>query len=392
MNLARFLGGIVLVLNLALCVLYLQYLPYVPFKHDYERKMTHLNETEVIQTLDLDTGLVKTPGWMRFPNNVVYNHELISSFAKLFGRIKFFNYFYVRDENYLVTMAHCNFGLLSFAFVNIRDIRDYSKPIIEIKIDDHFHQYVSINVDEVGRYIKSAINHPSFNMTFNKKARDDHADIEISANLNSKVLSGRFKANMGGLEGITGIMQNQQDKTKHTLNTKIPLIRFEGSLSYNGESILNCEGSQPCLGLHDNSRAHASYVGRWIWPTTVFRDENNNSVGINLGHTHDDSNSAFDSVFVNGKMYKLDAHIMREVNEGLYVWDKHPNLNEHSEATLQLEFKREAIHKLGNNFIFANACLTSSYGKFSGRITTKDGMDIRFKDKFGFYEDMHALW
>ena len=392
MDLSRFLGGLVLWLNIVLCVLYLQFLPYVPFQHNFGSRTNHLNETEQIKTLDPRTGAVATPGWMKFPNNVVYNHDSMSAFAKLFGRVKFFNYFYVRSDDYLVTMAHCNFGLASFAFVNIRDIRDYSKPMVEVKVDDYFHQYVALNVDEVGRFIKSKIEHPNFNMTFDKKARDNHADIQISANVNSKVLTCKFRADMGGLEGITGIIQNQQDKSKHTLNTKIPSIRFEGTLSYNGETILNCESGNPCLGLHDNSRAYASYVGRWIWPTAVFKDDNNNSVAINLGYTHDDTNSAFDWVFINGKMYKLDAHVMREVNKGLYVWDKHPLHNEHSEATLQLEFQTEATHRLGDNLVLLKVCLLSSYGKFSGRIVTKDGHDIKFTNKFGFFEDMHSLW
>ena len=163
---------------------------------------------------------------------------------------------------------------------------------------------------------------------------------------------------MGGLEGITGIIQNQQFKSKHTINTKIPLVRFEGILSYNGEIILNCESGNPCINLHDNSRAYASYVGRLIWPTAVFKDDNN-SVAINLGYTHDDTNSAFDWLFITENV-QAGRPCDERSQKGLYVWDKHPLLNEHFEATLRLEFQTEATHRLGNNMVLLKVRLLSS--------------------------------
>ena len=153
---------------------YKQFSLYAPFLYYFGSRTNHLNETVQIKTLDQRTGAVTILRLLKFPNSVVYNHDSMSTFAKLLGRVKFFNYFYVRSDDYLITMENCNSRLASLAFVNIRDFRDYSKPMVEVKIDDYFHQYVALNVEKVGRYIKSKIEHPNFNMTFDKKARDNH--------------------------------------------------------------------------------------------------------------------------------------------------------------------------------------------------------------------------
>lgn len=289
-------------------------------------------------------------------------------------------------------MAVADFGIKSFAFVNVRDIQDYSKPMIEIKVDDLAYQHINIDVPGTGRSINSTVNHPELTMKFIRKENAPNIDIDIDANQANQKVKANFKVKVQGKEGITGIIKNTKDELKHTLNTKIPLLEFVGDMTIDGKSILECSKPKPCLGLHDNSRGFASYVGKWIWGTTIFKDSKGKDVAVNLGWTHDDTNCAYDAVFIDGKIYKLDPLVMTQVADGHWKWVKYPKLNNHPKNSLEIEFKRDSQHGLTDNLLFISVDLISNYGKFSGRIKTEDGHDIEFKDKFGFFEDMHSKW
>ena len=160
-------------------------------------------------------------------------------------------------------------------------------------------------------------------------------------------------------------------------------------MSYNGETILNCESGNPCLGLHENSRAYASYVRRWIWLTAVFKDDNN-SVAINLGYTHDDTNSTFDWLFINENVQA--GHLCDERSQQRPVCLGQTSVSQRAfRSNSSAWISDRSDNRLGDNLVLLKMRLLSSYGKFSGRIVAKDGNDIRFTNKFGFFEDIHLL-
>jgi len=68
---------------------------------------------------------------------------------------KVFNYFNIVHENYLVTMAHLDVGLMRVAFVNVRDMK--TGEVQEIKIDDFLSDKVHIDYSKIGDEIYSSI-------------------------------------------------------------------------------------------------------------------------------------------------------------------------------------------------------------------------------------------
>mmetsp|Transcript_19510 Transcript_19510/g.22703 ORF Transcript_19510/g.22703 Transcript_19510/m.22703 type:complete len:92 (-) Transcript_19510:26-301(-) len=91
-------------------------------------------------------------------------------------------------------------------------------------------------------------------------------------------------------------------------------------------------------------------------------------------------------------MYKLDALVMKKETEDDWVWESHPDIKNFPENVLQLKFKRAHTHPIGTNYLLYYVNLSSNFGYFSGTIRTDQGLEISFKDVFGFIEDFHARW
>lgn len=71
--------------------------------------------------IDEKTGLVTMNGYLKFPNKLFYSHDLLMRSSKsvpILNRHKIFNYFNVANDNYLVTLAIIDIGLIRGAFIN----------------------------------------------------------------------------------------------------------------------------------------------------------------------------------------------------------------------------------------------------------------------------------
>jgi uncharacterized protein YuzE len=166
MGVSKILAATLLIASLATISLYIHQLPYLPLDTDYSKALPELSSTEPLELLNPKTGLLNYEGWGKFPNKWLYNHDMHKSYTPLFNRHKHWNYYYVIAEGHLVTMAHTDMGLAKAAYINIRDIKDMSKPIIEVKSEDFLGHNLFIDIDKNGEGVYSTINTDKLNMTF----------------------------------------------------------------------------------------------------------------------------------------------------------------------------------------------------------------------------------
>ncbi|CAI2372172.1 unnamed protein product [Moneuplotes crassus] len=377
---------------------FIQRLPYLPIPADYSKALGELSNSEPLELIDPTTGHLRYQGWGKYPNKWLYN----PSMSKACGRFKkFWNYFYIISENYLVTMAHTDIGTLRAAYVNIRNIKNMSEPTIEVKVEDFFRQYITIETEKNGAGVYSTVANPDLNMTFFQRPESTSAKIDISGITGQNEIEADFIADSKGYEGISSVSETYHDKSRHVYSHKIQK-KFVGDLKINGKSIVTCTFQQPCLGIFDNGRGYFPYVSRWIWPSTTFK-VGNHEVLINLGYSQDNPHASFDAVFVDGKLYKLDPLILVKETEDHWKWVKAEQSNTHSNS-LKLEFNRAHHHSVGVEYpldflkyvIPFKVDLDANYGFYSGEIKINESkiakLSIKFDDVFGFIEDFHALW
>lgn len=390
MGAGKLLSYLILNLTLVCMFLYIHNLPYIPLETDHTKVLRELPADKPLELLDPKTGHVAHQGWAKFPNKFLYNPSMSNAYVPVFNRKKFWNYFNVITDSYLVTMAHVDLGLVKASYINIKDIKDLTKPAIEIKVEDLLGKHVTIEGNKNGKGLFSTINHENLNMTFYKRPENDWTNIRVSGKSSSGLIKANFTVDSKDVEGMSWISAFPGNPTRHNFNTKIPLLKFAGDLSIEGKKLFSCSESAPCLGLLDSGRGFFPYIGRWIWGTSAFR-AGGHDIAINFGYTADDPNASADAVFIDGKLHKLDSLIMKEVTADHWTWERHPQLHQHKDVSIDLEFRRSESHSIGDNFLFFFMNLKSNFGHFSGSIKV-NGETINFDNVFGFIEDFHARW
>jgi hypothetical protein len=181
-----------------------QQLPYLPLNLDYSKVPVELPRDKYLEVMNLKTGLLRYEGWARYPNQLVYNLEIdkIKSNVPFINRLKRWNYFYIMTEEYLVTMAHVDLGLVEAAYVNIKNIKDLSQPMVEIKVEDHLKTHLTFDYEKDGNSVYTSFNHADLNSTFVSGKHGTTTKIDIKGQTSDGLIEGNFIANATGNDGI----------------------------------------------------------------------------------------------------------------------------------------------------------------------------------------------
>ena len=83
---------------------------------------------------------------------------------------------------------------------------------------------------------------------------------------------------------------------------------------------MKCTEKSTWSGLHDNVRSIGTYMNSWVWGTSAFRITDNKSkkehkIGINISLTQKPCVASGDALFIDGKIYKLDALIITKKSD-----------------------------------------------------------------------------
>lgn len=134
-------------------------------------------------------------------------------------------------------------------------------------------------------------------------------------------------------------------------------------------------------------------MNTWVWGTTVFRAKSGHKVGINISMSEKNQDSSGDAMFIDGKLYKLDALVVTKKSQDLWTIEsyqgegvKFPN----NQVKMTFEVKKR--HKIYKNIFIIEIDFNSNYGFFSGSVKSEDGHYIEFDNRFGFVEEMFSRW
>ena len=361
----------------------------------YDLAQTELPSNVPLQVVDPVTGMLKVQGWTKTPNLLSYNPSLSKTYWPVLSRNKQWNYFYIVNEDYLITMAHANVGLFKTAYVNILDIKKDFK-MSEISVIDFLNKHVFIDVEKNGDGIYSLIDHPKLQMKFIRPEGDENTNISIHSHTDQMEFEGALTT-IGQSEGITQVENGSEDGAYHNFNTKY-IVDFIGEIKINGTTIMKCTEESTCFGLHDNGRSIGTYMNSWVWGTVAFRVKDKitnreNKVGINISLTQKPCISSGDALFIDGKIYKLDALIIKKISNNEWSIKSYKgNSIKYPKNEVDIIFKIANRHKTYQNYILIEVDFNSNFGYFSGNLKTADGHKIDFENQFGFVEEMFSRW
>lgn len=358
----------------------------------YEIPQYELPSDVFLNGIDPATGLLQHQGWAKTPNKISYNPNMSKVYWPVLDRQKQWNYFYIMTEDYLVTMAHANIGVIKSAYVNILDIK--SGDIKETVVRDYFNKHVFIDVIKNGDGVYSSVDHPDLKMKFVKPQGDANVDISFKSDTQGYDLDGHFVGNLDANEGLTVLENHSPDGAYNAYNTKIPL-EMTGQLKVDGKVLIDCSKTT-CLGLHDNGRSIGKYMNTWVWGSTAFRvpskdGKTTHKVTLNLCMTMEGMTVSGDAIFVDGKLYKLDTLVLNKKDNVWSIESYQGKNTKYKENQIKLQFKVHKRHTITENLVLIQIDFNSNYGYYSGSIKTADH-DLKFGDKFGLLEEMFSRW
>ena len=283
----------------------------------YELPQTEIPRDVAMQVVDPVTGMLKIQGWAKNPNKLSYNPNMSKTYWPILSRSKQWNYFYIVNEDFLITMAHANVGAFKTAYVNILDIKNNFK-MDEINVLDFLHKYVYIDVEKNGDGIYSLVDHPNLQMKYIRPEGDQNIDITIHSDTDKLKFDAEITA-INQSEGISHVENGTEDGSYHSVKTKF-IVDFVGEVKVNGTTIMKCTEKSTWSGLHDNVRSIGTYMNSWVWGTSAFRITDSKSkkehkIGINISLTQKPCVASGDALFIDGKIYKLDALIITKKSD-----------------------------------------------------------------------------
>ena len=141
------------------------------------------------------------------------------------------------------------------------------------------------------------------------------------------------------------------DNMRYNINTKIPGFKVkEGKLSKGGKLIFECTEQKPCVGLNDQGRHIVPYAeGGWFW-ASMSAVVDGLRIALNTGYSKGDrSDSTDDSIYLDGKLFKLDPTVVEKVDNTTWKFtsfrgDK--NMVKFEKNSVDLTFKIDDVSTL----------------------------------------------
>lgn len=99
--------------------------------------------------------------------------------------------------------------------------------------------------------------------------------------------------------------------------------------------------------------------------------EGNTRIGINFGYSGDADSlheATDDALFIDGKLFKLDATVVDKVNEKKWKFRTYQKSWKFAQNSIDLVFDIEDSHYIKENYIITKINFKSNYGKVSGTV------------------------
>lgn len=318
-----------------------------------------------------------------------YSTSLIKKYKRkdivgLKSRIKERDYYAVFLKDYVIcfTISDCSiFSLVSVSVIDL--IRKRFKTKSKIK----FFSFGKLNLpssSEIGDVVYSS---KDFSLTFLNNGNNREIKASIKNFYNNKDLDADII--LTSTTNKSMVIATPFKKKKHFYyNQKINNLLSNGYFKL-GDKLYSIKDGVAVL---DWGRGVWTYKNTWYWASLSLK-EGDTYKGFNLGYGFGDTSKASENMlFINKDAYKLD-------DVKFYFTKK--NGKEDFLGPIKLYSQNKDIDLTFTPILDrhedTNALLIASFqhqifGKFNGKIKTKDNKEVIFKDAIGFLEKVKNRW
>lgn len=199
-------------------------------------------------------------------------------------------------------------------------------------------------------------------------------------------------------EDIVMLAPLSDDAKRFFYNVKSYTMPVKGELEINGMKIFFSE--EIANAGMDYGRGIWNYNTFWLWGSANGFLPDGRRIGLNLGggfQSYNKSNATEDSVFIDGKIIKLNVakfEFDEEEDENTFQKKKWTfrTENQSEPGSCSIEFQRKYINVKKVNFYVLKSQLKQYFGSFSGWVIGPDNVKIEFKDLVGLAEAHRARW
>lgn len=299
-------------------------------------------------------------------------------------RIKEWDYYCFCDGDYAVALTVADNSYMSLGSVSVLD----------------FNHIKYITKSKMGFMPRGRLNMPSDCMSGNVLFRKGGVNIEFTVNTDgTRTLKSEFEKFDGKkdlvcefvLDGYAGdnitVSIPFEEKRRFYYNTKINCLKGSGWFEIGGDRHEFTEGF---AGL-DWGRGVWPYKNTWYW-SSLSCEVNGKPFGLNLGYGFGKPVASENTVFYDGKAYKLDKvdfDIPYTCGEKDYL---KPWKITDDKARLEFVFYPMIDRKDKMHALFLSTDQHQVFGKFYGKAILDDGTIITVSDKIGFAEHVVNKW
>ena len=299
-------------------------------------------------------------------------------------RIKEWDYYYILNEDYGITLTISDLGYASLLAICFIDFKN-----------KFFSQHDAIKLLTLHK--SNFPNNSSKGITsFDSKKFS--INIEVSNNIrkikfratdfkfqNKKVnIAGEFKLEQDPAMDTMVIATPWKEKpTAFYYNQKINCMEAKGELII-GNNKYTFEKQNSFAGL-DWGRGNWTYINRWYW-SSASGILNGNSFGWNLGYGFSDRTSASENmIFYNKKAHKLqDVKFHIDTSDYTKPWKFSS-----SDGRFEMDFSPIIDRNSKINILLIKSVQHQVFGYFNGYVILDDGSKLEVKNFLGFAEDVY---
>lgn len=334
--------------------------------------------------LDQNGDLIQV-GWARYPllecnlENVAFYPKWRRAFQ--FARVKVWDYYAIFTPQRFLSATIANLGYAGNIFVYTLDFA--SNELHEEGLVIPLGRGVTLSRQTVGisEYQGQGV-HLKFETTPNSRQvfmdwPGFHDGRGIHAEINLQLDQAHESMNI-----VIPI-----PKKRFYYNHKINCLPASGSLQY-GE-IHEKLDPQESLGQLDWGRGVWEYSSFWNWASASGFLPDGRTVGLNLGCGFGDTSAATENALIlDGKIHKLDQVIFEyERADFMKPWNFRDN-----QGRLDLDFVPFKDRFAATKLVVIDSQVHQLFGRYSGKVVTDDGEEIRLNNLIGFAEEHHARW
>lgn len=313
-------------------------------------------------------------GWSRQPVQ-------ISNLTGAWPRKKVWNYWCVVTPEMLFSVTLSNIDYMGLAFAYFLDFK--TLEFVEQTVMMPFGKDCNLPETVQG---KISFQHKDLNMTIDDQGEEITLSVESPRFSNHTLLATLKIKRPLDLESMN-VTLPWNDRQYH-FTSKQNCLPASGTVKLDGRTYeLEANRDYACL---DFGRGIWKYKSFWNW-SSFSTHVGSDQIGVNLGAGWTDGSGATEnSLLINGRLEKLSEDILFDYDPKDFMkpWHLHSGCSNQVDLIFTPFYERIAKTDL----IILRSEVHQMIGKFTGKITSRNGQQYQISDAIGWAEEHNALW